>query len=134
MSLRRSTYVLAPLVGLVAAGIGLAGVAAAAPATPSPYPTSSAPASADPAPTPPALSDAPVPLVYRPVDARDGLFGMRRGSVPTASTPDLSQVPFAHKLPGVGVTPLPRQSDADNADTEYSEDTGTDEPSADADQ
>ncbi len=82
MSLRRSTYVLGPLVGLVVAGLGLAGVAAAAPAPSSPYPASSAPASADPAPTPPPLSDAPVPLVYQPVDASNGLLGMRRGSVP----------------------------------------------------
>jgi hypothetical protein len=123
MSLRRSAYVPAALVGLVAAGLGLAGVAAAAPNEMSP--ASTAPATADSAPV-------PVPLVNQPVDAGGGLFGMRRGSVPTASTPDLRQVPFADKLPGVGVTPLPRQSDAD--DTENSEDTGTDESSAAADQ
>jgi hypothetical protein len=75
-----------------------------------------------------------VPLVNQPVDASGGLFGMRRGSVPTASTPDLSAVPFVDKLPGVGVTPLPRQSDADSTDTENSADPGTDETGADADQ
>jgi hypothetical protein len=122
MSLRRSAYVVAALVGLVAAGLGFAGVAAAAPGDASP--ASTAPATADSAPV-------PVPLVNQPVDASGGLFGMRRGSVPTASTPNLNQLPFADKLPGVGVTPLPRQSDAD---TENSEDTGTDEPSAAADQ
>ena len=39
---------------------------------------------------------------------------MRRGSVPTASTPDLSQVPIVNQLPVIGVTPLPdHQRDAD---------------------
>ena len=28
----------------------------------------------------------PVPVVYQPVDASEGFYGMRRGSVPTAST------------------------------------------------
>ena len=55
----------------------------------------------------------PVPLVYQPVDASDGLYGMRRGSVPTASTADLSPVPIANRLPVIGVTPLPARSTDD---------------------
>ena len=90
------------MVGLVAAGLGLAGVATAAPIEPSP--ASTAPASADAAPV-------PVPLVYQPVDASDGFYGMRRGSVPPASTADLSPVPIVNQLPVIGVTPLPDNSD-----------------------
>jgi hypothetical protein len=108
------------MLGLAAGGLGLAGVATAAPSDPSP--ASTAPASAGP---------APVPFVYQPVDASDGLFGMRRGSVPTASTPDLSQVPIAGKLPTIGITPLPDK--ADSSATDPSE-TGVDESTADADQ
>src|SRR6478672_517787 len=85
---------------LAVAVLGLAGVATAAPADPSP--ASTAPASAGP---------APVPLVYQPVDASDGLYGMKRGSVPTASTAALSQVPIVNRLPVVGVTPLPATTD-----------------------
>ena len=129
MSLRRSTYVLGPLAGLVVAGLGLAGVAAAAPAPSSPYPASSAPASADPAPTPPPLSDALVPLVYQPVDASNGLLGMRRGSVPPASTPNLGQVPIAGKLPSVGVTPLPARGTSED-ETSGDDATGQDETAA----
>ena len=88
---------------LLAAGLGLAGVATAAPADPSP--ASTAPTSAGPAP-------APVPLVYQPVDASEGFYGMRRGSVPTASTTDLSEVPILSRLPGIGVTPLPATDEA----------------------
>jgi hypothetical protein len=97
--------------GLVAAGLGLAGVATAAPAEPSPV--STAPASAGAAPM-------PVPLVYQPVDASDGFYGMRRGSVPPASTADLSPVPIVNRLPVIGVTPLPDNSD------ETTEESGTD--------
>jgi hypothetical protein len=88
--------------GLLAAGLGFASVATAAPADPSP--ASTAPTSAGPAPV-------PVPVVYRPVDASDGLYGMRRGSVPTASTRDLSRVPIANRLPVIDVTPLPANAD-----------------------
>jgi hypothetical protein len=121
MSVRRSAYILAALVGLVAAGLGLAGAATAAPTDPSPV--STAPASAGPAPV-------PVPVLYQPVDATDGLFGVRRGSVPTASTEDLSPVPIANQLPAIGVTPLPGndESAADSSDTHI------DEFTADADQ
>jgi len=99
------------VVGLVA-GLGIAGVATAAPVEPSP--ASTAPASADAAP-------APVPLVYQPVDASDGFYGMRRGSVPPASTADLSPVPIVNQLPVIGVTPLPDNSD------EATEESATDE-------
>jgi hypothetical protein len=97
----------AAVVGLVATGVGLAGVAAAAPAS-SPSPASSAPPSADSAPTPPSFSDAPVPLVFRPLDATDGLFGVHRGSMPTASTPDMGD-----RLPSIDVTPLPTRGGSD---------------------
>jgi hypothetical protein len=97
---------IAVAVGLVAAGLGLAGVAAAAPTTPSA--ASSAPASAAPAP-------APVPLVYQPVDT-DDFYGVERGSVPTASTSSLAQVPVLNRLPAVDVTPFPAKADADEGD------------------
>jgi hypothetical protein len=116
------------VVGLVAAGLGLAGVATAAPTEPSP--ASSAPASADAAPV-------PVPLVYQPVDASDGLYGARRGSVPTASTADLSPVPIANRLPVIGVTPLPARSTDDGSATDGSDGvpySGTDESTAGPDQ
>jgi hypothetical protein len=121
-------------------------VATAAPSDPSP--ASTAPASADSAP-------APVPLVYQPVDASDGLYGMRRGSVPTASTAKLAQVPIVNRLPVIGVTPLPATADdaADETATDASDsaagdstasdspaansgasDSGVDESTADADQ
>ena len=93
------------VVGLVAAGLGLAGVASAAPVEPSPAST----------------APAPVPLVYQPVDASDGFYGMRRGSVPPASTADLSPVPIVNQLPVIGVTPLPDNSD------EATEESATDE-------
>ena len=128
MSPRPSAYALAALVGLVTAGLGLVGVAAAAPTDPSP--ASTAPTTADAAP-------APVPLVSKPVDAGDGLFGMRRGSVPTASTAGLSQVPIVNKLPYIGVPPLPADhtaDDADNADAGDTGDAGTDALTSDADQ
>ena len=105
------------VVGLVAAGLGLAGVATAAPTEPSP--ASSAPASADAAPV-------PVPLVYQPVDASDGLYGARRGSVPTASTADLSPVPIANRLPVIGVTPLPARSSDDEQVAESADGSATD--------
>jgi hypothetical protein len=95
------------VVGLVAAGLGLAGVATAAPVEPSP--ASTAPASADAAPM-------PVPLVYQPVDAGDGFYGMRRGSVPPASTADLAPVPIVNRLPVIGVTPLPDKGDESSTD------------------
>ena len=107
------------VVGLVA-GLGIAGVATAAPIEPSP-------ASADAAP-------APVPLVYQPVDASDGFYGMRRGSVPPASTADLSPVPIVNRLPVIGVTPLPDNSDeatqesaTDKSDTDESDTADTDQ-------
>ena len=103
--------------GLVAAGLGLAGVAAAAPAEPAP--ASSAPASAGAVP-------APVPVVYQPVDASDGLYGMRRGSVPTASTADLSPVPIVNQLPVIGVTPLPARSADDEQGTESADGSAAD--------
>ena len=113
------------VVGLVAAGLGLAGVATAAPAEPSPV--STAPASADAEPV-------PVPDVYQPVDAGDGFYGMRRGSVPPASTADLSPVPIVNRLPVIGVTPLPDNSDeatqesaTDKSDTDESDTADTDQ-------
>jgi len=112
------------VVGLVA-GLGIAGVATAAPIEPSP--ASTAPASADAAP-------APVPLVYQPVDASEGFYGMRRGSVPPASTADLSPVPIVNRLPVIGVTPLPDNSDeatqesaTDKSDTDESDTADTDQ-------
>ena len=104
------------VVGLVAAGLGLAGVATAAPTEPSP--ASSAPASADAAPV-------PVPLVYQPVDASDGFYGMRRGSVPPASTADLSPVPIVNRLPVIGVTPLPATGDESTGDESGTDESGT---------
>jgi hypothetical protein len=114
-------------VGLVAAGLALAGVAAAAPSDAPPAAT--APASAD---APPV----PVPVVNQPVDARDGLYGVRRGSVPTASTSDLKQVPILDQLPVIGVTPLPDNGDeeADGATEETTEETdGSATPAPDTD-
>ena len=107
-------------IGLVSAGFGLAGVAAAAPTARSPV--STAPASAGAAPV-------PAPLVYQPVDASDGLYGMPRGSVPTASTADLSPVPIANQLPVIGVTPLPDHSDeaTEEPDAEESDTAGTEQ-------
>ena len=112
------------VVGLVA-GLGIAGVATAAPVEPSP--ASTAPASAGAAPV-------PVPLVYQPVDASDGFYGMRRGSVPPASTADLSPVPIVNQLPVIGVTPLPDNSDeatqesaTDKSDTDESDTADTDQ-------
>ena len=107
------------VVGLVA-GLGIAGVATAAPVEPSP--ASTAPASADAAP-------APVPLVYQPVDADDGFYGMRRGSVPPASTADLAPVPIVNQLPVIGVTPLPDHSDeaTEEPDAEESDTAGTEQ-------
>ena len=104
-------------IGLVSAGFGLAGVAAAAPTAPSPV--STAPASADAAPV-------QAPLVYQPVDASDGLYGMPRGSVPTASTADLSPVPIANQLPVIGVTPLPARSADDEQGTESADGSAAD--------
>jgi hypothetical protein len=104
------------VVGLVAAGLGLAGVATAAPTEPSPV--STAPASADAAPV-------PVPLVYQPVDAGDGFYGMRRGSVPPASTADLSPVPVVNQLPVIGVTPLPSSGDESTGDESGTDGSGT---------
>ncbi len=129
MSLSRFVYVIAALGGLVASGIGLAGVAAAAPTVPSAV--SSAPSSADSAPAPPSVSDVPVPFVFRPVDTSDGLFGVRRGSVPTASTPDMQQVPVARKLPSIAVAPLPANAQSDESATS---DTDADESAAEADE
>ena len=64
-----------------------------------------------PRPPRPTPRPVPVPLVYQPVDARDGFYGMRRGSVPPASTADLSPVPIVNRLPVIGVTPLPDTDD-----------------------
>ena len=124
MSLGRFVYVIAALGGLVASGIGLAGVAAAAPAVPSA--ASPAPSSADAAPAPPSVSDVPVPFVTQPVDTSDGLFGVRRGSVPTMSTPDLQRVPFARGLPSIAVTPLAAEAQSD----ESADDTAADDTAA----
>ena len=125
MSLSRSVYVIAALGGLVASGIGLAGVAAAAPAVPPAV--SSAPSSADAAPASPSVSDVPVPFVTQPVDTSHGLFGVRRGTVPTASTPDLQRVPFARGLPLIAVTPLPANAQSDESATDSATDSAADE-------
>lgn len=131
--LRRTAYTVAALAGLVAGGVGLAGAAAAA--TDPTSPMSSAPSSTSPTPQRPSVSDAPVPLLFRPVDASDGLLGMRRGSIHSASTPDMSQVPVAHALPGVGITPLPKQDPGadDTSDTPAAaDDTSDTAPAADS--
>ena len=104
------------VVGLLAAGFGVGGVAAAAPTAPSPV--STAPASADAAPM-------PVPLVYQPVNASDGFYGMRRGSVPPASTADLSPVPIVNRLPVIGVTPFPATGDEPTGDESGTNESGT---------
>ena len=130
MSLSRSVYVIAALGGLVASGIGLAGVAAAAPAVPPAV--SSAPSSADAAPASPSVSDVPVPFVTQPVDTSHGLFGVRRGTVPTASTPDLQRVPFARGLPLIAVTPLPANAQSDESATDSATDSAADSAADDS--
>jgi hypothetical protein len=75
------------------------------------------------------VSDAPAPSLLRPLDASNGLLGMRRGTLHPATTPDLSQVPVARMLPSIGITPLPKQ-DA-TADDGTTDDTATDETAAD---
>ncbi len=118
----------AAVVGLVAAGVGLAGVAAAAPDT-APSPASSAPSSADPAPRPPALSDPAPRLLIPPIDASDGLLGVPRGAVPTASTPNLGrQIPAARRLPAVDLTPLPSRAPSDTASDTTSAAASDEEP------
>jgi hypothetical protein len=119
MSLSRCAYVPAALAGLVAGGLSLVGMAAAATTVPSAV--SSAPSSADAAPAPPSISDVPVPFVFRPVDTSDGLYGVRRGSVPTASAPDLQRVPVARQLPSIAVTPLPANAQSDESATSDTE-------------
>jgi hypothetical protein len=129
--LRRSACTVAALASLVASGVGLAGVAAAAPTDPT-SPTSSAPSSTGPTPQRPSVSDAPAPLLIRPVDASDGLFGMQRGNIHPASTPDMSQVPVARVLPRIGITPLPKQNQAaDESSATASDDTSDTVPAAD---
>jgi hypothetical protein len=121
--LLRTLCTVAALAGLVACGVGISGVAAAAPAPPSP--ASSAPASGGP---------APVPSLLGPLDASNGLLGIQRGTVPAASTPDMSQIPLARQLPMIGITPLPTQSaepDEDAADG-TTDDTADDSSSADS--
>jgi hypothetical protein len=51
---------------------------------------------------------------------------MRRGSVPTASTAELSQVPIANQLPVIGVTPLPARSTDDEQGAESAAGSATD--------
>jgi hypothetical protein len=97
--LLRTLYTVAALAGLVVCGAGLAGVAAAAPAPSSPG--SSAPAAGGP---------APVPSLLRPLDASDGLLGIQRGGIQSASTPDMSQIPVARQLPMIDITPLPARN------------------------
>ena len=105
MSLSRCAYVPAALAGLVAAGLSLVGVAAAAPTVPSAV--SSAPSSADAAPAPPSISDVPVPFVFRPVDASDGL--LRRAARQRAHGVHSGPAAGAgrRQLPSIAVTPLP---------------------------
>ena len=52
----------------------------------------------------------PVPVVFQPVDSTDGLFGVRRGSVPAVATPDLQGLPVAEQLPGLEVVGLPSRT------------------------
>ena len=127
MSLKPCVSVPAALSGRVAAGLSLVGVAAAAPIVPSAV--SSAPSSADAAPAPPSISDVPVPFVFRPVDSSDGRYGVRRSSVPTASTPDPQRVPVARQLPSIAVTPLPVNAQSDEPATS---DTEADDSAAEA--
>ncbi len=56
----------------------------------------------------PALPPAPQVL---PLDTRDGLLGVPRGSLPALGTPDLSGVPAVERLPGLELTPLPATGD-----------------------
>jgi hypothetical protein len=125
--LRRTAYTVAALAALVVCGAGISGVAAAAPAFPSP--ASTAPSSADATPERPTASDAPAPSLLSPLDASNGLLGMRRGTVHSATTPDLSDVPVARILPRIGVTPLPKQQVT--GDEGATDDTATDETAAD---
>jgi hypothetical protein len=67
----------------------------------------------------------PVPLAYQPVDAGDGVYGVRRGSVPPASTADLSRVPVVNRLPVIGVTPLPAIGDGSGTDGSGTDGSGT---------
>jgi len=53
-------------------------------------------------------------------------YGMPRGSVPTASTADLSPVPIANQLPVIGVTPLPARSADDEQGTESADGSAAD--------
>lgn len=110
----RTLYIVVALAGLVACGVGLSGVAAAAP-TPS-SPTSSAPASGGP---------APAPSLLQPLDASHGLLGIKRGSIPSTSTPDMSQLPLMQKLPMIDLTALPTQSP--EPDSEAADSATTDE-------
>jgi hypothetical protein len=130
--LRRTAYTVAALAALVVCGAGISGVAAAAPTFPSP--ASSAPSSADATPERPSTTDAPASSLLHPLDASDGLLGMRRGSIHSATTPDLSKVPVVGVLPRIGITPLPKQeataddgsSTADSSDDSDSAATATD--------
>jgi hypothetical protein len=127
--LRRTAYTVAALAALVVCGAGLSGVAAAAPTLPSPV--SSAPASADATPERPTASDAPTPSL---LDASNGLLGMRRGSIDSATTPDLSKVPVARALPMIGITPLPEQGATadDGTGDEATDDASTADSSGDS--
>lgn len=62
----------------------------------------------------PALPPAPQVL---PLDTRDGLLGVPRGSLPALGTPDLSGVPAVERLPGLELTPLPATGDTASATT-----------------
>lgn len=105
--------------GLTLLGAGVAGNAlAATEAPPPPVPT---PPGLDAAPTTapsaaptellttvaPDPARPPVPVVYQPVDSTNGLYGVRRGSVPAVATPDLRGVPVAEQLPSLEVVGLP---------------------------
>jgi hypothetical protein len=70
--------------------------------------------------------------VFRPVDTSDGRFGVPRGSVTTASTPDLQRVPVARQLPSIAVTPVPANAQSDEyatSDTE-ADDSAAEPPSS----
>jgi hypothetical protein len=82
ITVARRAAVAAVGIGIVSAG--LAGWAHA----------DEAPAPAVPAPT---LSRLPVPVLFQPVDASDGLFGIPRGSLPGIGLPGMAVVPLPEK-------------------------------------
>ena len=61
---------------------------------------------------PTSPSRAPVPALTRPVDASDGLFGVRRGTLPGLATPDLPQAPVVDGIPDLEIVPLPEPTPA----------------------